>query len=372
MLVLCPFPQGVAAGQRLKYEQYLDQWRAMGWLVEVRPFMDRAMWSIAYEPGHLMAKAFGTVRGLFRRRRQIRDLSRFDLVYLFLWGTPIGSARVERTIHARARRLIYDIEDNILSVETPAGQASVNPLLQRLRGQDKIRFLVEGADHVIASSPALAERCRVINRFSAATYISSSVDTDRFIPAVQYDNDHVPVIGWTGTFSTRPYLDLLGGVLRRLAKERQFRLRVIGNFDFAMPGVDVEVLRWSAAEEVEQLQGIDIGLYPLPRDEWVSGKSGLKAIQYMAFGLPCVASDAGHTPNIIRHGENGLLVNSDDEWLAALLRLIDEPGLRRKLGQQARRDAVERYSLQAVGRDYAAVIESVMADTRTGAQADGP
>ena len=99
-------------------------------------------------------------------------------------------------------------------------------------------------------------------------------------------------------------------------------LRVIGNFDYEFPGVDLEVIRWNADREVEQLQGIDIGVYPLPFDDWVSGKSGLKAIQYMTLGLPCVATDVGTTPLIIRHGDNGLLVRTEDEWLEAL-RAVD-------------------------------------------------
>jgi len=111
---------------------------------------------------------------------------------------------------------------------------------------------------------------------------------------------------------------------------------------------------------VEDLQAIDVGVYPLPADEWVTGKSGLKAIQYMAFGLPCVATEVGTTPMIIRDGENGLLVRNDDEWLSALIRLIDDPALRRRLGEQARKDAVRRYSTSAVAGDYRAVLESVI------------
>ena len=83
---------------------------------------------------------------------------------------------------------------------------------------------------------------------------------------------------------------------------------MIGNFDYDLPGVDLEVVRWTAEREVEDLQAIDIGVYPLPIDDWVSGKSGLKAIQYMAFGMPTVATNVGTTPRIIRHGENGMLV----------------------------------------------------------------
>ena len=151
-------------------------------------------------------------------------------------------------------------------------------------------------------------------------------------------------------------------MLRRLAKEREFRLRVIGNFDFELAGVDTEVLRWSEAEEVEQLQGIDIGLYPLPADDWVSGKSGLKAITYMMMGIPCVATDVGTTPLIIQDGDNGLLARTEDEWLEGLRRLIDDAALRRAIGERARDDAVANYSRKAVAARYRAVLDAVMQD----------
>ena len=111
---------------------------------------------------------------------------------------------------------------------------------------------------------------------------------------------------------------------------------------------------------MEDLQGIDIGLYPLPIDDWVSGKSGLKAIQYMAFGIPCVATDVGTTPMIIRDGDNGLLVRTEEEWLAALERLIDDPDLRVRLGEKARRDAVAKYSTKAIAAEYRKVLDLVM------------
>jgi len=151
-------------------------------------------------------------------------------------------------------------------------------------------------------------------------------------------------------------------VFQELARWRQFKLRVIGNFDYSLDGVDLEVVRWTAEREVEDLQAIDIGVYPLPLEEWVTGKSGLKAIQYMAFGIPCVATNVGTTPMLIRDGENGLLVRTEAEWLSALERLLDDPALRRRLGEQARKDAVANYSTQAVARDYRRVLASVVGD----------
>jgi L-malate glycosyltransferase len=362
MLVLCPYPLGEAAGQRLKFEQYYDDWRALGWEVVPAPFMDQRLWRVVFERGHYLAKLAGLMKGYGRRLRDLFRIGDYDLVYSFMYVTPIGTTLFERLTRRLARKLIFDVEDNVMSGVKRVRDDHPNPLLRFARSAGKYRYLIREADHVVASSPELAKRCAELNRHGAATYISSSVDTDRFVPNNPYSNDRPATIGWTGTFSSRPYLDRIAPMLQELARRRAYKLRIIGNFDLQLPGVDLEVIQWSAEREVEDLQGIDIGIYPLPIDEWVSGKSGLKAIQYMAFGLPCVATNVGTTPLIIRDGENGLLVRTDEEWLSALERLIDDPQLRRRLGEQARRDAVSRYSTRAVAAEYRKVIDRVMSN----------
>lgn len=361
MLVLCPYPKDVAAGQRLKFEQYYDDWRGDGWQVNVEPFMDKRLWDVLFERGHLPRKAVGVARGYWRRLTGLKRLKSYDLVYCFMYGGPLGGSRLEQAIRARSKRLVYDVEDNVMVSFAERAGEHPNAMLKWLRGADKYRYLIREANHVIASSPDLAEQCRMLNRVHEATYITSSLDSDRFVPRTERPPGPL-TIGWTGTFSSRPYLDLLAPVFGRLAKERAFRLRVIGNFEYSLPGVDLEVLRWSESEEVEQLRGIDIGLYPLPVDDWVSGKSGLKAITYMMMGIPCVASNVGTTPLIIADGVNGLLARSDDEWHAALLRLIDDAALRGAIGSQAREDAVGNYSRKAVAARYRAVLDAVMQD----------
>jgi L-malate glycosyltransferase len=360
MLILCPYPHGVAAGQRLKFEQYYDDWRAAGWEVDTAPFMDMNLWRVLVEHGHIAAKLAGVTKGYARRLRELFRVRRYDLVYCHMYVTPLGPSFAERVTRALARRLVFDLEDNVLVGQQFGRNESPNRLARSLRGKGKAQYLIRTADHVITSSPALNDVCVPINARRACTYVSSSVDSDRFRPACRYTNDGLVTIGWTGTYSSRAYLDLLRGVLQKLAEQRRFRLRVIGNFDYALPGVDLEVVRWTAEREIQDLQAIDIGLYPLPADEWVSGKSGLKAIQYMMMGLPCVATDVGTTPLIIRDGENGLLVRTEDEWLNALVRLLDDPQLRRRLGEAARRDAVAKYSTKAVAAQYRQVLSSTL------------
>ena len=358
MLVLCPYPQNVAAGQRLKYEQYFDDWRKAGWDIEVSSFMDQSMWDVVWAKGHLFSKVLGVLRGHLRRLRDLIKVHRYDLIYVFMWVTPFGTSLCERLVRAQAKKLIYDVEDNILTEQQGGAGENPNAIVRFLKGVGKARFLIKRADHVITSSPFLNDFCLNLNERKTCTYISSSVDTDRYRPATTYSTDETVVIGWTGTFSSKIYLDLLSSVFQRLAKHLPFKLCVIGNFDYALPGVDLEVLQWNAAEEIAQLQKFDIGVYPLPINDWVLGKSGLKAIQYMALALPCVATDVGTTPLLIRNGENGLLVRTESEWEEALEKLIGDPSLRRRLGEQARKDAVEKYSTSAIAQQYREVIET--------------
>lgn len=358
ILIICPFPQGVAAGQRLKYEQYFDHWRENGYVITVSSFMDMAMWNIVYMPGNYAAKVFGTLRGHFRRVRDIFRIGQYDLVYVFMWVTPLGTSFFERLLRALSNRLIYDIEDNVLFEKSN----EINYFISIFKGASKAKYLIKTADHVITSSPFLNDYCLGINKKKACTYISSSVNTDLFLPATSYLDERKVTIGWTGTFSSKIYLDLLRNVFLDLKQRCDFRLRIIGNFQYELPGVDLEVIQWTKKKEVEDLQGIDIGVYPLVNDDWVLGKSGLKAIQYMAFGLPTVATNIGMTPRIIRQMENGWLVNTDDEWVEALEVLVKNPDLRRKIGDAARKTVLENYSTHVIKSNYFKILNKLTGD----------
>ena len=355
VLIVCPFPQGVAAGQRLKYEQYFDHWRENNYDITVSPFMDMALWKVVYTPGNYVAKVLGTLRGHFRRLRDIFRVGQYDLVYVFMWVTPLGTSIFERIFRVLSKKLIYDIEDNVMM----ESRNDLNPFIEFFKSTGKTKFLIKTADHVITSSPFLNDYCLPLNRKESCSYISSSVDTDRFLPTNLYSNDGRITIGWTGTFSSRIYLDLLRNVFMDLQKRCDFRLRVIGNFDYELPGIDLEVIQWTAEKEVEDLQGLDIGVYPLLSDDWVLGKSGLKAIQYMAFGIPTVGTNVGTTPRIIRHMENGCLVKTDFEWVEALVSLIESPELRRKLGTAARTTVLENYSKHAIKEYYLNILNKL-------------
>jgi L-malate glycosyltransferase len=355
ILIICPFPQDAAAGQRLKYEQYFNHWRDNGYEITVSSFMDQSMWNVVYLKGRYISKIIGTIIGYFYRLRDLFHISKYDVVYVHMWVTPFGSTLFERIVRALSNKLIYDIEDNTITTVS----SNVNSIIAILKNSNKNKFLMKMADYVITSSPTLNTHCLNVNNQKKCKYISSSVDIARFLPINTYSNNKKVTIGWTGTFSSKEYLDSLRGVLKTLRSRCDFKLLIIGNFEYEFQEMDIEIIQWSSEREVEYMQKIDIGIYPLSSDLWVYGKSGLKAIQYMAFGLPTVATNIGTTPKIMEHMKSGLLVNNDKEWVDTLEKLVKNPKLRKSLGQAARKTVVDKYSTNVIKSKYLSIINGL-------------
>ena len=271
-----------------------------------------------------------------------------------MWVTPLGTDLFEKLYIYFSKKVIFDLEDNLLVNNNISKKNNPNKIISLLKSPNKQYTLIKESDYVITSSPELEKICRRINRKNNAKFITSSVDINKFVPK-NYTNKKV-VIGWTGTFSSKEYLESIEDILQELAIDNQFELHIIGNFEYQLKNVDLKVKQWSLDEEIEQMQCLDIGLYPLPLNDWVQGKSGLKAIQYMAFGIPTIATKVGNTPNIITDHQEGILVNKKEEWITAIKELILDNNLRKEMGYKARKKAINKYSLETVSKSYAKIL----------------
>ena len=167
------------------------------------------------------------------------------------------------------------------------------------------------------------------------------------------------VLGWSGSHSTSQYLYLLESVLQNISNARSIKILVIGDASFNIDGIELEALPWSESTEVDDLRRIDIGLYPLPDEPWVYGKSGLKALQYMALGIPTVASAVGMTFKVIEDGVSGFLVKDDREWITTITRLIDDPALRERIGKASRSRVLDTYSVKVNQSTYLSIFKEV-------------
>jgi L-malate glycosyltransferase len=356
LLVICPYPEGVAPSQRLKFEQYYDSFRNDGWEVTVKPFISTQFWRIIYQKGNLLSKLAYTISGYWHRLVLLFSIPRYNAVYVHLWVTPFGPPFFERFVRWRARYMIYDIDDLIY---LSSSKSKAHPLVTWIKGRNKPLLLMKTADHVITCTPYLDQFVRRLN--PNTTDISSTVDTDtRYKMRNQLTTGSKVTLGWSGSLSTAKYFYLLAGVLKELVKKYQLHIVVMGDANVAVEGLEIEALPWRQDIEMETLNRFDIGLYPLPNEEWVYGKSGLKAIQYMSLGIPTVASAIGANFRVIENGVSGFLVNSDAEWIEALSLLIENAELRKQIGEAARKRVEQLFSVRSNEQTYLNIINQAI------------
>jgi L-malate glycosyltransferase len=355
ILFLVPYPFDKAPSQRLKFEQYYKYFENNGFAITKSSFISEAFWKVIYKKGFWMAKLFYTCAGYFRRLGILFSLRKYDIVYIHLWVTPLGPPFFEWLVCKISRRTIYDIDDLIYIPKT-----GVNHLILKIKGKNKPLFLMRKVDHVITCTPYLDQFVRKYN--SNTTDISSTIDTNKYRPRQDYTiSKRKIVLGWSGSHTTAKYLYLLTSVFKALQEEGiAFKLLVLGDTSFSIDGIDVVAIEWRESYEVKVISQFDIGLYPLPDEEWVYGKSGLKALQYMAAGIPTIATAIGTNFRIIENGVNGFLVKTDEEWRACIKKLIEDEALRKQIGQKGGRVVEDHFSVHANEEVYLSVLQKVL------------
>jgi glycosyltransferase involved in cell wall biosynthesis len=221
----------------------------------------------------------------------------------------------------------------------------------------KIGRIISWCDFVIAGNEHLASFARAYN---AKVYvIPSAIDTQRYVPEAQRSRS-VPVLVWVGTPSSISYLKMLEPSLKALLSSQNFVFRIIGGISDFSPDIPVENIPWDLANEIKTLQTADIGVMPLKDGEKERGKCGYKLLQYMACGLPVVASPVGVNRDIVRENHNGFFAFSDEEWKIKLEMLFKDSSLRMSLGQQARLDVESRYSLHQMLPKFVNILQKAV------------
>lgn len=339
------------ASPRYRVYQYVPALERAGVRCTVLPAVSPSVSRRLYGTGRRAGNAAYQVVELARRLAQLARAHRFDVLVVQKALLTVGLRGLDLAAVA-ARRIVVDVDDAV-----HLGPAHRLPaVLRPLEDVDQPVRLLARADHVVAGSGALADAIRPLN--PNLSVLPTSVDTDRVVPAVRRP-EQVPVIGWMGSPSTAPYLESLAGNLCRLARTDTFVLRVVGGPPPRLPGVTVEARPWDPARELADLHGFDIGIMPLPDTPWTRGKCGLKAVQYLAAGIPAVCSPVGAAPEIVRNGREGFLAGTTAEWDDALAALLADADLRSRLGAAGRSRAEERFSVRANAPKLVAILEAV-------------
>jgi len=347
-----PYPSGRVPGQRYRIEQWAPRLRSEGIELTFSPFLSARGMDVLYRRGHAPTKARETARGYLRRLGELGRLGGYDVAYVYREAALLGPAWIEKRL-ARRLPVVFDFDD---AIYLPA-HAEANAAARFLKRPGKAAEVCRLARHVTVGNETLAEFAR--RHAAAVTVIPSTIDTDAYVVRARPPNPR-PVVGWTGSGTTVPYLRPLAGALARLRERVDFEMRVIGG-DVEIPGVEVRCQPWRAESEVDDLRALDVGLMPLPDDEWTRGKGGMKALQYMALAIPPVLSPVGANATIVDDGVSGFHARGDQEWVDRIERLLKDGALRARMGSAARRTVEESYSARVHAPRMARVLREAAA-----------
>lgn len=352
VLAVATYPK-LAAATRYRVLQFVDELAALGISVDVRPLLSNETFSILYDRSRSGRVAAGVAAGLVRRLRDAFAVHDYDVVFIQREAAILGPPWFEWLAHQR-KPIVLDLDDSTY-IRRKSGTRGA--IAEWLKCHGKTDQLIGWADRVIAGSPAVAEYAS--SRGVQSVVMPTIVDVRVFQPAKCLPSREPLVIGWIGTHSTYPYIKALLPMFARLRDRYNFRLRIVGSGEGSHPEWPfVEYVSWQLETEVTELQSFDLAVYPIERDEWGEGKSGLKSIQYLSCGVPFVVSPVGVARQIGIEGETHLCAESEDEWETALFRLLVEPNLRATMGVAGRTYAVANYSIS----DYARRIAKIVVD----------
>lgn len=294
------------------------------------------------------------MRSYTRRLLLLLQKRRFDLVWIEKEALPWFPAWLELWLLDGVPYAL-DFDDAIFHNY----DLHSSPVVRRFFSK-RIDHLMGGARLVLAGNNYLAQRAREAGA-PMVEIVPTLIDLDRYSVKIASDDKvDLPRIVWIGSPSTARYLELIHKPLEELSRQFNFKLRVIGADGFALQGVNMEYVPWTEATEAASIQSCDIGVMPLLDSPWERGKCGYKLIQYMACGLPVVASPVGVNCEIVSDGENGYLAGSDGAWVDALETLLRDAMLRQQMGAAGRRRVEADYCIQQVAPRMAELLRTAV------------
>ncbi len=335
-------------GQRFRFEQYLPALQRAGWQCDHSPIVNADDDRILYQKGNYLEKARFVRNSHRTRQADVARMDQYDIIFIYREALMTRSIRYEQRFRRSKAKLIFDFDDSIWLPNT----SEANRRWSWMKDPRKTSKLVSLCDRVFAGNEYLAEYARRFNP-NGTVIVPTTIDTGEYQPR-QERKDGPVVIGWSGSITTIQHFRYAIPALRALKEKfgERITFRVVGDGSYSEPSLSLQGLPWRKATELDDLRSMDIGIMPLPDDEWSRGKCGLKGLQYMALEIPTIMSPVGVNTDIIHDGVDGFLASSTGEWVEKLSRLIEDAELRARMGKAARQTVVERYSLSAWENRY--------------------
>nr|MBI1230058.1 glycosyltransferase [Cytophagales bacterium] len=337
ILFLSKYPPQ-AASSRLRTYQFLPFWRKEVAEVEIAPLLNERYLRDLYagKPVHLLNVLRCYIKRFFLLLFHVR---RFDLIWVEKEFFPYFPPVAEWFI-SRSKGFVVDFDDAIFHNYDLSPSLFLRKILPK-----KIDAVMHYADLVFAGNPYLIDRAKKADA-KRTCFLPTVIDPSRYRQKEYTPSSPVVCIGWIGSPSTQKYLKDLLPVFENLHQRFAIRILLVnGREAFPFSG-KIDSIPWTEEGEVDAILCMDIGIMPLPDNPWERGKCAYKLIQYMACGLPVVASPVGFNTTVVRHGVNGYLADTSEDWQKYLTDLILHPERRQAMGKEGFCLVQESYTLE--------------------------
>ncbi|MEQ8905763.1 glycosyltransferase family 4 protein [Ekhidna sp.] len=327
-------------GQRYRHEQYLRHLSEKGIKCTARPLLKTEKEDKTFYGNQTFLKIWVGIKALFRRFFSVLRASNYDVVYIYRDAFFFG-AFFEKWLKRKNVKIIYDFDDAIWLRDENPNQGIFN----RLKNPDKTATICSLADRVIVGNEYLKKYASQFN--DDVIIIPSTIDLKEY--EVEKKSNNSICIGWTGSFSTIKHFETVLPALKKIKMTfgEKVNFKIIGDPTYEFRPLGIKGLKWNSETEAEDLSELDIGIMPLPDNEWTRGKCAMKGLQYMALEIPTIMSPVGVNSDIIQDGENGFHASSTDEWVEKLSILIEDADLRKKMGKAGRKTVEKDFSVEA-------------------------
>jgi glycosyltransferase involved in cell wall biosynthesis len=341
--------------QRFRFEQYFNTLEQKGFKCDFSYIITEQFDRIIYSKGKYPAKAAVFFFCFCWRVKDVFRAGKYDIIFIQREAFMTGTILFEKLFSRSGAKLVFDFDDTIwLSDASP-----VNKRLSWLKHPEKTGEIIKICDLIIAGNAYLASYAKQFN--SNVVVIPTTIDTEEYQKQGISTRDTV-TIGWSGSFSTVKYFEQVVPILKTIKEQYgdKVKFALIGDEHYTNTDLDIQGIKWCKETELSELSRFDVGIMPLPDDQWSRGKCGLKGLQYMALEIPAIMSPVGMNTEIISDGVNGFLVGSDEEWVKKLSFLIDSKPLREKIGRKGRETVVARYSVSSQKDIYNRVLSELV------------
>lgn len=326
--------------------------------VDVHPFYSPNAYEKILRSPSALEKTIIIIWGYLNLIAYLRKVPRVDVVWIHRFVAPVGTGFIAFMLKKVLRKPLVFGYDDAVYVNRKKG----NIIREWFGSWRDIEKLIVMGDYVLARNPVLGSYAQARN--PNVLVLPSAIEAKLYNRQVNKSskakrNNKVFVLGWIGSSSSAPYLELIRSVLEKLGQECLVEFRLIGGDMPDIDGVIIKRIPWRQSTEIEELCQVDVGIATLPDDEWARGKSGLKVVQYMGCGLPVVASAVGSHLDLLEHGKQGFLVKTEIEWLDALRALRDNQELRIKMGESGRRQVLLKHDFPIIAKSTAEVFRKL-------------